>query len=484
MVSVRYAAPFAMLLLSGCVMGPDHTPPLTALPAKFKEGGAKSDGDISTVQWWRAFHDAQLNKYVDQGIDQNLNVLQAMEKIEQSKASVITAGAGGLPSLTASASQTLSKTNGGYNSTAEASDSSGKLAVSWLLDLWGQYRRAKESATANLEAAYASADTARLTFISDLTTAYINARYYQQQIAIANEAIKSRKETLALTKLQLEAGAASRLDVVQSEGLVNSQIATLPSYEASFYSYAYQISYLLGLPASDLINELKKPEPQPVARGKVLSGIPADLIRNRPDIRQAERTLAAAVYSIGEAKAQLFPSLTLSGSIAPGYTHTSSSSGTANTWSFGPSLNLPIFDGGTLRANVKSAQSVAREDYLAWKQTVLNAVQEVESALAAYNRDARAVAANREYVKNYREALELSTASYKNGASSLLDVLDAQRNLTSAESSLAQSIQTMANDFVTLNVAMGGGYAFNGKVEDVQARLRPAEMPASLAKKP
>ncbi|MBB4010667.1 efflux transporter outer membrane subunit [Allorhizobium taibaishanense] len=482
MVSVRLAAPLAMLFLSGCVFGPEHSPPQTALPAKFNEGGTKSDQDVTSVQWWTAFNDTRLNKLINMGINQNLDILQALERIEQARASVVTSAAGGLPSLTGTASETGSQTNGGFNSQPRSWDSKGELSASWLLDLWGEYRRAKQSAKASLDSAFASVDTARLTYLSDLATAYIDARYYQARIAIANEAVRSRRETLSLTKLQLEAGAASRLDVVQSEGLVNSTLADIPGFEASFYSNAYHISTLLGMPASTLINDLKKSAPQPVARHKVISGIPADLIRNRPDIRAAERNLASAVYDIGNAQAKLLPSITLSGSISPSYVH-SSSHGTSNTWSFGPSLNLPIFDGGTLRANVKNAQSVAREKYLLWKQTVLNGVEDVESALAAYNRDARAVAANRAYVKSYKEALELSTASYKDGASSLLDVLDAQRSLTDAQASLATSIQQMANDYVTLNVAIGGGYNFNGTAQQVEAKVKPADIPPSLAKK-
>ncbi|MCM2475950.1 efflux transporter outer membrane subunit [Rhizobium sp. CG5] len=464
MLSIRVAAPLAMLILSGCVSGPEHTPPTTDLPMKYAEGGKESSGDVSMAAWWTAFNDKRLNGLVEQGLSQNLDILQAMERIEQARATVVSSGAGGLPSLTGTASFEGDQTNGSYTSSPKTWTSSGGLSVSWLIDIWGQYRRAKQSALASLDEAYSSVDTSRLTYLSDLTTAYINARYYQAQLAISNEAVKSRRETLSLTKLQLEAGAASRLDVVQAEGLVNSTLADIPSYEASYYSYAYQISTLLGLPAATLINDMNKNTGQPVPRGKVLSGIPADLIRNRPDIRSAERALAAAVYDIGNAEAQLLPSITLGGSISPSYVRSSNASGTATSWSFGPSLSLPIFDGGTLRANVKSKESIAREKYLAWKQTVLQAVEDVESALAAYNRDARSVAANSTYVSSYKEALVLSTASYKDGASSLLDVLDAQRSLTTAQASLASSIRQMATDYVTLNVAIGGGYAFPAKV--------------------
>lgn len=482
MFSIRVATPLAMLLLSGCVMGPNQIEPQTALPGKFNEGGTKSAGNPSTVEWWTAFNDAQLNKLVKQGIDQNLDILQSLERIDQARATVVSKQASLFPSLTGTASEEGKKTNGSINKSEETWTSSGGLSVSWLVDLWGQYRSASASAKAALEGSYDSVDTARLTYLSDLAKSYINARYYQKRIAVSNEAVKSRRDTLALTKLQLEAGAASRLDVVQSEGLVNSTLADIPGFESSFYSNAYHISTLLGLPASTLIRDLEKGGSQPVPRSAAITGIPADLVRNRPDVRLAERNLAAAVYDISTAKAQLYPSITLSGSISPNYINSRSGHGTSNTWSFGPSLNLPIFDGGTLRANVKSSESVAREKYLAWKEAVLNGVEEVQSALAAYNRDARAVAANRAYVKSYKEALELSTASYKDGASSLLDVLDAQRSLTTAQASLATAIQQQATDYVTLNIAIGGGYAFNGKAEVLVDTVKPAEMPATLAK--
>lgn len=462
----RQAAPIlGLLFLAGCVSGPDHVAPETVLPAKFSEGGSASAGDVSLVAWWTAFNDKRLTGLVDQGISQNLSVLQAMERITSAQANVVSAGAGSLPSLTASASESVSGTDGsgdfGTSSQDTRSTSAGGLNVSWLLDLFGQYRRAKESANASLDAAYSSVDVAKLSFISDLTTSYINARYYQARIAIARQNLKSRRETLDLTKLQLDAGAASRLDVVQSEGLVNSTLADLPGFETNFRKSAHHIATLLGLPASTLIADLQKGAPQPVARRSVKTGVPADLIRNRPDIKVAERNLAAAVAEIGVAEAQLYPSITLSGSISPSFISTSGANGGVTSWSFGPSLSLPILDGGRLRANVTSSESEARRLQLVWKQTVLDAVEEVENALAAYNRDSQTVNALRATVQSYNEALELSTASYKDGASSLLDVLDAQRSVSTAQASLAAAVQQMATDFVALNIAIGGGYDFD-----------------------
>lgn len=460
MLSIRATIPLTMLLLSGCVVGPDHKTPEIQLPGKFAEAGKTSNGDISTVAWWNAFNDSRLNGYVSTGLAQNLTVMQAIERINQAEAQVISAGAGSLPSLTAQGQHTTSQTKGSYRDVPVTNASSGSLSVSWLLDLFGRYQRSKESANASLDAAYSTVDVQRLTLISAVTAAYIDVRYYQERLAIARQNLSSRRETLDLTKLQLEAGAASRLDVVQSEGLVNSTLSQIPGLETSFRKAAHRIATLLGMPASSLITELQKGARQPVARAIPPSGIPADLIRNRSDIRVAERNLAAAVAKIGVAEAQLYPSIELGGAITPSYNFVSGGGrGSANGWSFGPSIVLPILDGGSIRANIDLANSQAREQYLVWKSTVLNAVEEVENALAAVNRDQRTVAALRKTVASYQEALQLSTASYRDGASSLLDVLDAQRSVSDAQANLATAIQQTAQDYVSLNVALGGGYA-------------------------
>ena len=454
----RIVTPVMMLSLAGCVMGPDMQAPETPLPGHFANGGKESNGDVTTTAWWTAFSDTRLNRFVGDGLSKNLSVLQALEAIEQARQAVVTAGAGSLPSIAGSAANTVSRTTGAFNPTAIKDTSSGTLSASWLLDLFGQYRRAKESANASLDASYASADVARLTLVSDVATYYINARYYQELLSIARQNLKSRQETLSLTQAQLAAGAASKLDVVQSEGLVNATLADIPGLETSFRQTVHHISTLLGEPAATFVADMQKGGPQPVARDRVKAGIPADLIRNRPDIRKAERTLAAAVANIGVAESKLYPSLELSGSITPSYV-ASAASGNVLTWSFGPTLTLPIFDGGALRANVKSSQAAARAAYLAWKATVLTGVEETENALVAYSRDRATVSALRAEVKNYQDALELSTANYKNGASSLLDVLDAQRSVATAQQSLAAAIRQTALDYVSLNVAIGGGYA-------------------------
>ncbi|WP_064695237.1 efflux transporter outer membrane subunit [Rhizobium aegyptiacum] len=458
--SLRYAASAFTLLLTGCVSGPDHVPPDMPLPAKFVEGGNKSNGDVATAEWWTAYRDKKLDGLVAHGLSDNLDVLQALESINSASANVTVAGAGALPSLTIDGSHTLSGEKGRLRTTVGTTNTTGgDVGLSWLLDVFGQYRRSKESAIASLGAAYATADNAKLTFLKDLVESYIDARYYQERIALSQANLKSRQQTYELTQLQLKAGAASRLDVVQAEGLVQSTKADIPGLEQSFTESAHHIATLLGMPAASLTDELRKNAGQPVFRGDIRAGIPADLIRNRPDIRKAERELAAAVADIGAAEAQLYPSISLSGSISPSWVKSAGASGASLTsWSFGPTLNLPIFDGGKLRANVDIEKSDARTQYLAWKATVLNGVEEVENALAAVRHDTQTLGPLRRQVQTAQEALALSTTSYKDGASSLLDVLDAQRSVSDAQESLATTVQQVAKDYVDLYVAIGAGY--------------------------
>ncbi|MBX4936023.1 efflux transporter outer membrane subunit [Rhizobium binae] len=457
---LRFSASALALLLAGCVSGPDHVPPQMPLSAKFEEGGSKSNGNVVTAEWWTAYRDKRLDGLVTHGLHENHDVLQALEGINSAAANVTVAGAGGLPSLTVGASHTLSGEKGRLRTSVGTTNTSGgEASLSWLLDFFGQYRRSRESAIASLGAAYATADNAKLTFLKDLVESYIDARYYQERIALSEASLKSRQQTYELTQLQLKAGAASRLDVVQAEGLVQSTKSDIPGLQQSFTESAHHIATLIGMPASALMDELQRSAGQPVYRGDISAGIPADLIRNRPDIRKAERELAAAVADIGAAEAQLYPSITLSGSISPSWVKSSGASGgSLTTWSFGPSLNLPILDGGTLRANVEIEKSDAKTQYLAWKAAVLNGVEEVENALTAVRRDTQTLAPLRRQVETAQGSLALSTVSYRDGASSLLDVLDSQRSVSDAEASLAATVQQVAKDYVDLYVAIGAGY--------------------------
>lgn len=461
----RTLLPLSMLLLSGCVVGPDYQKPDTVLPAKFSESKAASADSVTLNPWWESFRDKRLNGLVHQGLAENLSVRQAIERIAAAEADVVIAGSGGLPSIGATADGTASGQDGDYlrRSTggARSQTSSQSLAAgasaSWLLDFFGQYRRSKEVANAALDAAYDDVNVARLVYLSDLVSSYVNARYFQEALALSRKNLESRRETLKLTNEIKEAGAASSLDVLQTEGLVNQTLADLPALETGFHQAANHIATLLGVPASTITSSLIKGSAQPMPRYATRTGIPADLIRNRPDIRAAERRLQAATASIGVAEAQLYPSIELGGSIGATRNFTNAATGNLTSWSFGPSLTLPIFNGGALKAQVKAARSDAEVQYLTWKSTVLNAVEEVENAQTALIRDGQTVAAQRKVVNTFEQTLNLARESYRGGASTILDVLDAERNVADARLSLASAIRQLARDYVALNVAIGGG---------------------------
>ena len=460
----RTLFPLSMLLLSGCVVGPDYQKPETALPAKFTESKAASAENVALHPWWESFRDKRLNALVHQGLGENLTVQQALERITAAEANVIVAGAGALPSLGIGAEANASGQDGSYlrrSSPTGASHSESKsisagASASWLLDFFGQYRRSKEAANASLDAAYDDVNVARLAYLSDLVSSYVNARYYQEALALNRKNLESRRETLKLTNEIKEAGAASSLDVLQTEGLVNQTLADLPALETGFHQAANHIATLLGVPAGTVTSSLIKGSAQPMPRYSTRTGIPADLIRNRPDIRAAERRLQAATARIGVAEAQLYPSIELGGSIGVARNF-NAITGSLSNWSFGPSLSLPIFNGGALKAQVKIARSEAEQQYLTWKSTVLNAVEEVENAQTALIRDGQTVAALRKVVQSYEQTLNLARESYRGGASTILDVLDAERNVASARLSLASAIRQLARDYVALNVAIGGG---------------------------
>ncbi len=431
------------LVLAGCVTT-QYQQPQAALATSFVEGGQTASADNSQTQWWSAFRDPQLARLIERGLVQNLSVQQALERISEAGASVSSSGAGALPSVSGSVAGTISQT--GSLPVQQAATAGGN--ASWLLDLFGQYRQSREAALASLDAAYLSVGTARLTFLSEITRAYVDLRYYQEALALTRLSIASRSETLKLTEALMAEGAGARLDVLQAQSALDAANMDIPTLELGFIAALNRLATLTAQPAADLRSELQKGAPQPWPRLSINAGLPADLVRQRPDIRAAERDLAAAVAQTGAAEAALYPSLSLGGAIQVA---------SLSTWSFGPTLNLPFLDGGRSQANLTTAQSRARQSHLSWQSAVLQAVEETENALAAVRRDTRTLEAVRALVKTAEETLALTQERYQAGESRVLDVLDAQRSLFDAQMRVASATQNLAKNFIGLNVAIGGG---------------------------
>lgn len=432
------------LCLSSCVsVGPDYEVPAIALSNRFVEGDRQPA--TGAHDWWQDYRDDTLNGLVERGLAQNLSIRNAFERINEAEAGLRSTGHAGLLSGGVAAEATQS---GGSNIPTTTASAAG-LNASFVLDIFGGERRAREEALAQLDAAAFDVGTARLAFLSSLVGSYIDARYFQEALAVTRQAIASRQETLQVVEQQLNAGTATELDLSQARALLSETRASLPTLETGFYSAIYTMATLLAEPAQPLVASLQRGAPQPRPRGTASAGVPADLLRNRPDIKSAERNLAAAVAAVGVAEAELYPSIELGGTITV-------SSDT--TWSFGPSLNLPVLNRPALRANRDQFVSQARQRELSWREAVLSAVEEVQSAQSAYLRSLRTLEAQREVVNSYQRVVELSRSTFEGGTTVLTDLLDAERTLWNARLSLAEAVRDAASNWGTLQVAAGRGW--------------------------
>lgn len=438
----------ATLALAGCA-DVNYLAPKAKVGAAF---AAAAPARTADKMWWTSFRDSQLDQLIAAGHARNLTVQQAVEAINEARASAEGIDANDIPSVTATASAGRGRTTG-TNATPVAGTTSGNVSASWLIDIFGANRNARKGAAATLDAAYLSADVARLVMESGIANAYASVRYYQASIALTQRSLESRRRSLDLTRTQFDLGGAARLDVLQAEQLVAEGEAALPAYEVGLDQSMATLATLTAQRIVDLRPGLQRSGTQLRPRYKASVGVPADIVRERPDVRLAERQYAAAAYEVGVAQADFYPSVSLSGSITPTNVRHGSS---IRYWAIGPTINLPIFQAANI-ANLKGAESRAVQARMAWEQSVLTAIEDVESALAAYNRDDRNIAAQQRLVNTSSETVELARTNFSLGEGTFIAVLDAERSLLSAQQSLSAAEQQRAADFISLSVAAAGG---------------------------
>lgn len=467
-----------LTVLGGCTFGP-QMPQRTAepLPPSFSEstGSIVRPAADAQANWWTAFRDPTLDRLLESGFSGNLDIEQARARLAAAEANITASGASGFPALTLGASHNVQRQVGKMREKNGQFQTSGyQVSANWLVDLFGEVRSQIDSAEAGRDAALAGTQVARLALMSGLASSYIDARHQQELGRIASRNLETRRRTLALTRGLEQRGVSSGLDVSRAEEAVRAVEAELPTFDTNMRRAVHRMSTLIGQPAATLLPLIEKDEPQPTPAWRADAGVPADLLRNRPDIRRAEQDFVGSLADIGYAWSQLFPSITLSGSITPSYVRTNAASGNLTTWSFGPTLKLPIFDGGRLRANVAIAIARAEEKQAGWRATVLSAVEDVENALVAYNRETVALATLEARVRAGQRSVDLSNASFREGLSSLFDLLDAQRQLFDAQTALAASRRNLAQQFVSLNVATGRGLPGPGLAKPVGAPQQPS----------
>jgi NodT family efflux transporter outer membrane factor (OMF) lipoprotein len=461
------------LVLASCTVGPDYRAPEQNVSPdwsrKSAEPEATSRSRVTTApadvtHWWTAFRDPELDLLIGRALGGNLDLEIAASRVRQARADRAVAAGGEYPALNASASYTHQRLSGegpfALLPKHEFNFYQPGFDASWEADLFGGIRRKVEAADADVQASVEAARDAQVTMVAEVARTYIELRGLQRRRAIANENLLAQREVLTLTRERFRTGFVSQLDVSRQSALVAAGEAELPVLEADAAAARHALAVLLGEEPGALALELKAQGVIPPVPPEVPIGVPADLLRRRPDLRRAERELAAATARIGEAIAELYPRLSLSGTIGlqaasgGGLVHP----GKALYDSVGPVLSWPVFAGGSLRANVEARTEAQEQHLLAYRRSLLVALKEVEDAVVRYGsaqerRDALARA-----VKDNRLSVELATDQYKQGVVDFLTVLDTQRALLAAEDALAQSEQEMSTTLVALYKALGGGW--------------------------
>jgi multidrug efflux system outer membrane protein len=457
------ALSLVMLPLSGCAVGPDYRRPTVKVPGTYRgakpqeaaQPGVESLGD---QKWWEVFQDKELQDLIHTALQQNYDVRIAATRILQAQAQVGITRADQLPTINAGA-QTVDQRSPrtkffpAYETSAHQVD----LSLAWELDFWGKYRRATESARANLLATEWAREAVISTLVSDVAAAYFQLRELDLELEISRRTLASRRDSLQLTQTLASGGATSMLDVRQAEQLVFTAAETIPDLERRIEQQENFISTLLGNNPGPIARGTKLTE-QPHAP-EIPAGLPSSLLERRPDIREAEAQLIAANAQIGVAKAAYFPQINLTAS--GGYQSsalTSLFTGPAGLWSFGGSLVQPIFTGGRIRSNVKFTEARQQEAELVYQQSIQQAFRGVSDALVEYRKDREFREQQEQLAFSAEDAARLSETRYRGGATSYLEVLTNETNYFDAELGLAQARLNELLGLVRIYRNLGGGW--------------------------
>jgi len=455
----------AALGLSGCAVGPDYRAPEPAVPAawhRLADAGdaARADSPAALSQWWRVFDDALLSDLVEEALRAGPQLRSAQARLREARARRAVAGAGRFPEVTGSlnASRTRSSAETGGGATRELYRAD--FDASWELDVFGGVRRGIEAAEAEVESSQASLHNAQVSLASEVALNYVEVRGFQTRLGIARENFARQTETLQLTDWRAQAGLVSSQDVEQARSNLEQTRAQIPSLETSLAEAEHRLAILLGVAPGSLHERLAPARGLPPAPAQVAVGIPADTLRQRPDVRTAERNLAAATARVGEAEAARYPSFSLSGSIGlEALSFGALGRSGARTSSLLAGITAPIFSAGRLRAQVEIQDALREQAQVTYEQTVLTALEEVENALVALSRSRAREQALATAAEAARNAALLARNRYSAGLIDFQSVLDTERNVLSVEDSLAGSRADGISALIRLYKALGGGWS-------------------------
>src|ERR1035438_8795824 len=454
----------------GCVVGPNYHPSPPSAPAVWiSPVSGVTDSATTPSSWWASFNDVELDSLIERAVRSNLDLRAAGARLRQARAVRQGSAADFWPSVDSPDSYARQKQSQNQpligslalppNFPFEYNVYSAGFDASWEIDIFGGKRRALEAATAEWEGAIEARNGAMVSLLAEVARNYVELRGGQQRLEIARRNVKLQAEALELTRARFQGGVATELDVTRSAALLASTEAVIPPLETDVRSAMYGLAVLLGQQPGELVAELSAPAAVPTVPPIVPIGLPSDLLERRPDVRRAERQLAAETARIGLAKSDWFPKLSLTGDAGTeSVSITNWFDAGSHFWSIGPSLQWRALDFGRVRAEVRAQTAVQEAALATYQKTVLISLQEAESALVTYAQEQNRHRALAEEVTENRRSLDMADGLYAEGRVNFLDVLDVRRSLYQSDDQLAVSDQAVSLDLVALYKALGGGW--------------------------
>lgn len=455
------------VFLSSCAsVGPDFKgiePPEQAEWLEYEEGRVVTDGgDIG--RWWESFNDPVLNKLVEMAYSQNLSLQAAGLRVLEVRARLGSTVGAQFPELNVGGSYQVQKNsdreiNGSSVSSATDHYSNIGFDASWELDMWGRFRRGVEAETASLIASYANYDDVLVSLTAEVASAYINLRAFEKRIEIAKKNAALQQRSLDITSVRFRNDMTTELDVRRAETLVMQTKSLIPALEKGHSIYEHSLAVLLGVPPIEVEKVLGEARGLPVVPEQIIAGVPADLIRRRPDIRRAELDAAAESARIGVAKADLYPSFFVSGSF--GRLDNDVTYDARNEFTYAmisPGFNWPIFNFGQIKNNVRAQDARFQQAINNYENTVLNAYREVEDAMVSFLRTGEQVGFLAKSVKAAERSVELALIQYRDGAIDYTPVIDTQSILTDEQDQLIVVEGEVALNLIGVYKALGGGW--------------------------
>ncbi len=465
---------FGLFVLNGCTslpsVGPDYEEPTVEMPDAWHESVQEdlADGEPDLKTWWTVFNDETLNELIDRASTNNLDLKTAAARVEQAAALRGVSASQWWPEIVAGAGASAFQTS--VAQTPSGSDRRGELyeaglGMAWELDLWGRVRRSVESSDASLQASVENYRDIMVVLYANIAANYINARTLQERLSFATNNLEAQDKTLKLTLNRFDAGLVPALDVSQAKLNRFRTESAIPQLRQTLVETINRLSVLTGQMPYALEQELMKTKPIPHPRREVVAGLPAELLRQRPDIRRAERELAAQNALIGATQAELYPTLTLPGTLTVQSPNGNLFDGANVAYGFGPQLKWSIFNGRRVRSQVDAERAATKVALHSYEQTILLALEEVEGAMAAFAYENDRVSFLEEAEASANKSVQLVTELYKSGLTDFQNVLNMEQALLEQQDQLATSRGRISANLVAIYKALGGGWAPPAEIE-------------------